>query len=48
MGVGGQLHAPVSLSPGKRPGNHCRGGLMNLGAGLEGCGNSTPPPPIGI
>jgi hypothetical protein len=26
MGVGGQLHAPAALPPGKRPGTHCIGG----------------------
>jgi hypothetical protein len=25
MGVGGQLHAPAALPPGKRPGTHCIG-----------------------
>ena len=27
MGVGGQLHAPAALRTGKRPDNHCTGGL---------------------
>jgi hypothetical protein len=31
MGVGGQLHAPAALPPGKRPGIHCIGGLVGLG-----------------
>jgi hypothetical protein len=26
MRVGGQLHAPAALPPGKRPGTHCIGG----------------------
>jgi hypothetical protein len=28
MGVGGQLHAPAALPPGKRPGNHFIGGWV--------------------
>jgi hypothetical protein len=28
MRVGGELHAPAALSPGKRPGSHCRGGWV--------------------
>ena len=35
-GVGGQLHAPVALPPGKRPGMHCIGGCMDNSAGLDG------------
>jgi hypothetical protein len=42
MGVSGQLHAPVTLPPGKRPGAHCTRGWMNRRAGLEGLGNSRP------
>jgi hypothetical protein len=37
MGVGGQRHAPAAFSPGKRPGTHCTGGWVGLGAGLDGC-----------
>ena len=36
-GVGGQLHAPAALTPGKRPGMHCKGGCMDKSAGLDGC-----------
>ena len=43
-GVGGQRHAPAALRPGKRPRTHCAGGWMGRKAGLEGCGNSRPPP----
>ena len=28
MGVGGHLHAPAALPPGKRPGAHCIGGWV--------------------
>jgi hypothetical protein len=31
MGVGGQLHAPAALSPGKRPGTNCTGGWVAPG-----------------
>jgi hypothetical protein len=41
-GVGGQLHAPASLPPGKRPGTHFVGGWVGIRAGLEGCGKSRP------
>jgi hypothetical protein len=37
MRVGGQLHAPATLPPGKRPGTHCVGGWMGPRAGLDGC-----------
>jgi hypothetical protein len=35
MGVGDQHHAPAALPPGKRPGTHCIGGLMDPVAGLD-------------
>jgi hypothetical protein len=35
MGVGGQLHAPAALPPGKRPGTHCIGGWVGPRAGLD-------------
>jgi hypothetical protein len=38
--VGGQLHAPAALPPGKRPGTHCIGGWLGPRAGLDGCGKS--------
>jgi hypothetical protein len=37
MGVCGQRHAPVALSPGKRPGTHCTGGWVGPRVGLYGC-----------
>jgi hypothetical protein len=37
MGVGGQLHTPAALPPGKRPGTHCTGDWVGPRAGLEGC-----------
>jgi hypothetical protein len=43
MRVGGQLHAPAALPPGKRPGTHCTGGWVGRRAGLDGCGKSRPP-----
>ena len=42
MGV--QRHAPAALPPGKRPGTHCTGGCVGLGAGLNLYGKSRPPP----
>jgi hypothetical protein len=42
MGVGGQLHVPAALPPGKRPGTHCIGGWVGPRAGLDGCGKSRP------
>jgi hypothetical protein len=42
MGVGGQLHAPAALPPGKRPGAHCTGGWVDSWAGLNGCRKSHP------
>jgi hypothetical protein len=38
MRVGGQLHAPATLPPGKRHGTHCTGGWVGPRAGLDGCG----------
>ena len=32
MGVGGQLHAPAALTPGKRTGTHCTGGCVIRGS----------------
>ena len=40
MGVGGQRHAPVALSPGKIHGDHFIGGWVVSRAGLDGCGKS--------
>jgi hypothetical protein len=34
MGVGGQLHAPAALPPGKRSGTHCVGDWVGPRAGL--------------
>ena len=42
MRVGGQLHAPTALAPGKRPGTHCIGGWVDPRTGLDGCGKSRP------
>jgi hypothetical protein len=42
MGVGGQLHAPAALPPGKRPGTYCMGGWVGPRAGLDSCGKSRP------
>ena len=41
-GMGGQRHAPAILSPGKRPGTHCKGGWLGPRANLDGCGKSRP------
>jgi hypothetical protein len=38
MRVGGQLHAPATLPPGKRPGTHCIEGWEGPRASLDGCG----------
>jgi hypothetical protein len=37
MGVGGELHAPAALPPGKRPVIHFIGGWVGPRAGLDGC-----------
>jgi hypothetical protein len=37
MGVGGQIHAPAALPPGKRPVTHCTGGWVGPRADLDGC-----------
>jgi hypothetical protein len=37
MGMGGQLHAPAALPPGKRPGTHYIGGWVGPRADLDGC-----------
>jgi hypothetical protein len=42
MMVGGQLHAPTALPPGKRPGAYCIGGWVGPRTGLDGCGKSRP------
>jgi hypothetical protein len=42
--VGGQHYDPAAFLPGKRPGTHCIGGRVGLGAGLQGCGKSGLPP----
>jgi len=38
-GVGGQLHAPDALTPGKRPGTHCIGGWVDRRVRLDGSQN---------
>jgi hypothetical protein len=38
MGVGGQRHAPVALSLGKRPGTHYTGVWVGSRADLDKCG----------
>ena len=48
MELGGQRHAPASLPPGKKTGNHCIGGWVGPMAGLDGCEKSRPPPPPGF
>ena len=40
MKVGGQLHAPAAIPPGKRPGTHCIEGWVGFRAGLDGCEKS--------
>jgi hypothetical protein len=42
MGVGGQLHAPAALPPGKRPGTQCIGGWVGPRASLDGAKNLAP------
>jgi hypothetical protein len=42
MGVGGQLHAPAALPPGKRPGTDCIEGWVGPRALLDGCDKSRP------
>jgi hypothetical protein len=42
MTVGGQLHAPAALPPGKRPGTHGIGGCVGPRAGLDGGEKSRP------
>jgi hypothetical protein len=37
MRVGGHLHAPAALTPGKRPGTHCIWSWVGPRAGLDGC-----------
>jgi hypothetical protein len=44
MRVGGQLYAPATLPPGKRPGTHCIGGWVGPRAGLDCCEKISPPP----
>jgi hypothetical protein len=39
-GVGGQLHAPASLPPGKKHGARFVGGWVGTRAGPEGCEKS--------
>jgi hypothetical protein len=38
-GVGDQRHAPVALTPGKKPGTHCTGGWVGPMGGLTGAEN---------
>jgi len=40
--VGGQLHAPAALPPGRRPGTNFIGGWVGPWAGLDRCGTSRP------
>jgi len=40
MGVGGQQHTPIALSPGKRPVTYCIEGWVGLSAGLDRYGKS--------
>jgi hypothetical protein len=42
MRVGGHLHSPAALPPGKRHGTHFIGGWVGPRAGLEGCEKSRP------
>jgi hypothetical protein len=44
MGVGGQLHAPAALPPGKRPGTHFIGGWVSP-RGRSGWLQKISPPP---
>ena len=37
-----QCHAPVTLSPGQRPGTHCTGGWVGPNSSLDGCRRSWP------
>jgi len=45
MGVGGQRHDPLALTPGKRPGTYCRGGGWTPRSVWTGAENLAP---IGI
>jgi hypothetical protein len=40
MGVCGHRHPSAAFPPGKRPRAHCRGSLMDLRGGLDGCRKS--------
>ena len=42
MGVGGQRHTLATLAPGKRPGTHRVGGLVDPMGSLDGYGKSCP------
>jgi hypothetical protein len=42
MGVGGELHAPAALPPGKRTFTHCIGDWVGPRVGLDGCEKSRP------
>ena len=42
MGVGGQLHAPATLTSEERLDTPCTGGWLGLRVGLDGCGQSGP------
>ena len=42
-GLGGQRHVPAALPPGKGPGIYCTGGWVGPRAGLDGCGEISPP-----
>ena len=41
-GVGGQLHASATLTPGKKTDTHFIGGWVGSTAGLDWCGESRP------
>jgi hypothetical protein len=40
----GSASGPAALYPQERPGTHCTGGWVGLGAGLDRCGKSRLPP----
>jgi hypothetical protein len=44
MRVGGQRHAPINLSPAKKPGTHCSGGCVGPRASLNGYRKISSPP----
>ena len=42
MRVGGQIHSPAALPPGKGPGTHCTAGWVGPRFGLDDCGKPRP------